>query len=739
MNTRPATLILVLLTLFCASPVSAFDDPPATFTITPDKIQTGKTRDVTITVESGDLSDYKLLPLPAGSGVTLISLDGKPFQLSNGNKSMIFRVSVDEDADLGPLPITISREKAPADVRIFNLMITEFMPRRLSRQPTPDDISEVDITGLTVLPYKLTKDIFGRRAADSFYAIDITIGNNSGFDLRIVSLGFDSTLGMPTTDANGIPLQPLKGADGKSILDEYGNQLIPAVDSNGNPILRDGKPTYRALKRYQMATVNHRLVRGTVEKDQLYGSRALTMNLIGGVGTLVSGFLPFYHNPNPRANFSTFSSILNGQFKEGFGLSAPDLTVSQLNRLENMVMHDGLTIPNNDSVQTIVFFPKHVIMLTPEERKLVDKGITMQPVLDKLGQVNIVGKPVVTFRNRTIVANKSGSAAPQPTPPPPTLSPSIEGFTATGGNTPGSPVVIRGMNLDNVTDVRFGSLSARFTRDSASQITAFVPENAITDQIMVTTSGGKSATSSARFSAQPKVTGFSTPNGNAPGASVIINGLNLDAATAVKFGKASGTINTKTPTQITVGIPNGAITGKLVVSTASGDVESSAEFVARPVINSITERAGAGETIEITGLNLAEPSAVVFGSNVLGEIVSKESTKITVKVPSNANTGKITVKTSGGEATSAQTFTIIPPPTITRLSADSGAVGATLVIQGTNLADAVEVKFGDVSAPIQSKTQTTINVTIPAGAKDGPIKVKTPGGEVSSTTFTVTP
>lgn len=741
LNVARISLALILLSS-SGAPILAFDNPPPTFTISPEKIQTGKTRDVIIKVENGDLSGYTLRPLPAGSGVTIEPVGGKQFELVDGNKGMKFQIRVDEDADLGPVLITIAKEGPPPDVRTFSLTVTEFVPRRVSRQPTPEDITEVDEVGRAIFSYKVTKSLFGRRAADAFYAIGVTLGNNSGFDLKIVSLGFENTLGVQTTDRNGIPLQPLTDADGKPILDEYGNKLIPALDATGAPILRDGKPTYRALKTYQTGTVDHRAVRGMIETDQLYGSRALTMNLIGGVGTLLSGFVPFYHNANPRANFSTFSSILNGQFKEGFGLSAPDLTVSQLNRLENMAMHDELIIPNNDQGTAIVFYPRHLLWLTSEERRLIDKGITLQPLWDKLGELRIVGKPIITFRNRTLVVTKPG---PSTQPATAAVSPTIEGFTATAGNAPGDAVVIRGTNLNDVNDVKFGGVSASFTHDSSTQITALVPANAVSDVITVTTSGGKSATSSARFLAQPKVTGFTTPNGNAPGASVIINGVNLDAATAVQFGTAAGTINTKNPTQITVGIPNSALTGKLVVKTPNGDTESPAEFVARPVITAITDRAGAGETVEITGLNLSDPGDVKF-SNVSAEIVSKESTKITVKVPANAVTGKITVKTNGGEVTSAQTFTLIPPPTITGVAVNGGAaaatgsgpVGATVVIQGTNLADATDVKFGEVSAIIGSKTATTITVTVPAGATTNPIKVKTRGGEVIGGTFTVT-
>ncbi|MDO7877793.1 Ig-like domain-containing protein, partial [Hymenobacter sp. ASUV-10] len=75
--------------------------------------------------------------------------------------------------------------------------------------------------------------------------------------------------------------------------------------------------------------------------------------------------------------------------------------------------------------------------------------------------------------------------------------PGISSFSPTSGAA-GSNVVITGSGFTGATSVRFGELSAVFTVNSASQITAVVPRAASTQLINVTTSAGYSF-SSAKF------------------------------------------------------------------------------------------------------------------------------------------------------------------------------------------------------------------------------------------------
>jgi hypothetical protein len=720
--------------------------PAPTYTIKPARVQTGKKPDVTITTDTGDLSGVEPQEPDASSGVSFDSVQHV------GAKTIIIRVNVDEDADIGTIPIAL--KKGDETVDVVELTITEFKPRKISRGPTPDDIDfEVDAMW-NVLPYKLVKTNFGRRAADSFYAIEIFLGNNSGFDLQVVGVGFETSSEGRTVDEYGKPLAVLTDDKGKPILDEYGNKYIEAVDAQGKRILKDGKPTYRILRKHSLPTSDHRLVRGVIEVDQLYGSRAFTLNLIGGLGTLVSGFIPFFHRPNPKANFSSFSSVLNGQLKEGFGIAAPDLTVSQLNRLENLVLHDGLTVLNNSQAKTIVFFPRHIVELDKAEREKIDKGESMWPLINKLGELVIVGKPIITYRNREIVATKPQPATPSATPPTPVIgAPTVTGFVLTGGappvgNAPDKDITISGTNFVNVADVKIGGVSTTFIVNTATQITAKVPRGATTGRVEVTTPSGH-AESPTDFIAQPRITTISPKTGG-PNTAVTITGFNLENATAVTFGGVSGTINGQsTKTQVVVSVPTGAISGTVAVTTTPGGTANSPDtekFVAQPILDPLTTtQGGAEDALTITGKNLDD--AEVFFGNVSAEKLENDSVHVKVKVPPNAVTDVITVKTPAGKATTGK-FTFVSKPVVTGFSLNGGAESAavtakggdTLVITGQNLNGAT-VKFGDADVSPTNVSDTQITLKVPTNLAGGKvtIKIKTPGGEATNDKFTFVP
>lgn len=80
------------------------------------------------------------------------------------------------------------------------------------------------------------------------------------------------------------------------------------------------------------------------------------------------------------------------------------------------------------------------------------------------------------------------------------------------------------------------------------------------------------------------------------------------------------------------------------------------------------------------------------------------------------------------------------PPTVTSFSPTSGAVGATVDVQGTNLTGATSVKFNGTSDPsFVVNSSSDITAHVPGGATTGKISVTTPNGTgTSAASFTVT-
>src|SRR3989441_2974378 len=319
--------------------------------------------------------------------------------------------------------------------------------------------------------------------------------------------------------------------------------------------------------------------------------------------------------------------------------------------------------------------------------------------------------------------------------------PTVTSFTPASGPA-GTSVTINGTNFTGASAVRFNGTSASFTVNSATAITATVPAGATSGPISVTTSGG-TASSASSFTVipAPTISSFSPASGGV-GTSVTINGTSFTGASAVRFNGVSAGFTVNSSTSIAATVPSGASTGPISVTTSGGTASSASSFtvIPAPTISSFSPASGGvGTSVTINGTSFTGASAVRFNGVSAGFTVNS-STSIAATVPSGASTGPISVTTPGGTASSAGSFTVIPPPTITSFSPTSGGAGTTVTISGTNFNGATAVLFNSVSASFTVNSATAITATVPAGASSGPISVATSGGTASSAgSFTVIP
>jgi hypothetical protein len=147
---------------------------------------------------------------------------------------------------------------------------------------------------------------------------------------------------------------------------------------------------------------------------------------------------------------------------------------------------------------------------------------------------------------------------------------------------PGATITISGLNFSNVSRVRFGGgVEALFTVESPSSISATVPLGAVSGPILVTNPGGESS-GGRTFTIQsisPLVLGM-VPSSGAPGTAVRIVGDNLSGATGVRFnGVSVPNFTVQGETNILTVVPVGATSGRVLVLTSSGSVQSPANFL----------------------------------------------------------------------------------------------------------------------------------------------------------------
>ena len=143
------------------------------------------------------------------------------------------------------------------------------------------------------------------------------------------------------------------------------------------------------------------------------------------------------------------------------------------------------------------------------------------------------------------------------------------------------------------------------------------------------------------------------------GDSVGILGQGFSSATGVQFGSGPGTFTVVSDTYMVASPATGATTGQVTVLEPSGNLVTPQTYNVIPAILSFSPPSGSvGTQVQIKGTSFTQASAVTFGGGAKAAFTVNSDTQITATVPTGAKTGKISVTTKGGKATSKTKFTV---------------------------------------------------------------------------------
>jgi YD repeat-containing protein len=213
-------------------------------------------------------------------------------------------------------------------------------------------------------------------------------------------------------------------------------------------------------------------------------------------------------------------------------------------------------------------------------------------------------------------------------------------------------------NAQTTPDVRYvydelGRLVAVIDADGQMAVYAY---DAV-GNVMSITRHGAGAVSIAAF----------TPSAGGVGTSVTIRGVGFSptpSQNTVTFNGVAASVQSATPTELTVVVPPGATTGPIGVTTPTGAAASSSAYVVSgggPVISSFTPLVlKRGELLTVAGSNFAPTIAgnQLAVNTLTAAALSASPGELTTLVPGGS--GRVTVTTSAGSATSEHDVFVAP-------------------------------------------------------------------------------
>jgi len=243
------------------------------------------------------------------------------------------------------------------------------------------------------------------------------------------------------------------------------------------------------------------------------------------------------------------------------------------------------------------------------------------------------------------------------------VTPKITDFSPAVGPA-GTSVTINGSGFIGIPVVRFGGVVSAPSSVSLTSLVTLVPPGAPTGFVTVTTTEGV-GNSSTKFTVivAPTLTSF-TPTSGPAGTVVLLTGTNLTSTSTVRFNGVNASTmspNVSVTTALRATVPMGATTGRITVTNDAGMVTAASDFRVLPSITGFTPDEGAaGTVVTITGNALGGVTAVRFGS-ADATILSGNASQVVAIVPGTAFTGRITVVTAEGSASSADAFEVLAP------------------------------------------------------------------------------
>lgn len=344
------------------------------YSISPKEVALGQTYTVTVN-ESGcqepaGALKKSILETPV-SGLSLSSPTSGASELTCRKA---WKLEVGSAANLGKTNLLLQSENK----NVIALLEVDVIP--VPPGPTPPGLEkQVDVMW-EILPYSDIADSYGRRVASNYFGVRIMLGNNTGYPLQLTAIGFQTKI---MKDA-AIP--PLPNAP-------------------------------------------YNIPRGTIEREQQVGNRAIVLHSIESAAGLMTGIAGFVRNTGHRSNYNLGLGLAN-PVTSGFNLVWPDKTVRHLLTMDTRTFRDAALIANNvPSPPILTFISRELVECKKPVSGQCDgnktvRGVKRVPqsrtafnphlIKERLGVLMIAGQPIQYLPRISVTSNRVVETAAPP-------------------------------------------------------------------------------------------------------------------------------------------------------------------------------------------------------------------------------------------------------------------------------------------------------------------------------------
>lgn len=306
----------------------------------------------------------------------------------------------------------------------------------------------------------------------------------------------------------------------------------------------------------------------------------------------------------------------------------------------------------------------------------------------------------------------------------------VTGFWPNSGNA-GTIVTLQGQGLSKDLVVSFNGADAKVLDARDSVLIVLAPDNGSTGTLSVKAGERKVEVGAYTYQAL-SLHGISPTNGPA-GTNIVIHGAgfsSLSAPAVVSVNGKAAIITSATDTLLVAAVPEGAGTGKVMV-TVDGKEVSGPDFTFQFVSGIKPLKGGSGTTVTISGegFNTTGNTNNVTFNGKAATVVSAAAGKLVVTAPENVATGPVVVSING-QKTVGPVFTVVPKPVIKTVAPLSAPAGAIIDITGdyfSTLPEEVTVTFNGQAAVVMASADRNLSVKVPAGAGTGNVQVTVNG------------